>query len=114
MEGDEFSLRPSSPRIVSKAPPKTPEKLSLPQLSTSSKGLSQVEIARQLLREELALHKKKKPEREPTAFDRMTVRKLPWHRKGFLSDHRKPWEPPKMALKQTVVRDKAANCIIKW
>ncbi len=114
MEGDEFSLRTSSPRIVSKAPPKTPEKLSLPQLSTSSKGLSQVEIARQLLREELALHKKKKTEREPTAFDRMTVRKLPWHRKGFLSDHRKPWEPPKMALKQTVVRDKAANCIIKW
>ena len=67
-----------------------------------------------MLREELALHKKKKTEREPTAFDRMTVRKLPWHRKGFLSDHRKPWEPPKMALKQTVVRDKAANCIIKW
>ena len=60
MEGDEFSLRTSSPRIVSKAPPKTPEKLSLPQLSTSSKGLSQVEIARQLLREELAMHKKKK------------------------------------------------------
>ena len=67
-----------------------------------------------MLREELALHKKKKTEREPTAFDRMTVRKLPWHRKGFLADHRKPWEPPKMALKQTVVRDKAANCIIKW
>ena len=61
MEGDEFSLRTSSPRIVSKAPPKTPEKLQLPQLSTSSKGLSNVEIARQLLKEELAQHKQKKP-----------------------------------------------------
>ena len=114
MGDDEFSLRTSSPRIVSKAPPKTPEKLQLPQLSTSSKGLSNVEIARQLLKEELAMHKQKKAPPTPTAFSRMTVRKLPWHRKGFLSDHRKPWEPPKIALKQTIVRDKAANCIIKW
>ena len=60
MEGDEFSLRTSSPRIVSKAPPKTPEKLSLPQLSTSSKGLSQVEIARQLLRRSSPSTKKRK------------------------------------------------------
>ena len=114
MGDDEFSLRTSSPRIVSKAPPKTPEKLQLPQLSTSSKGLSNVEIARQLLREELAQHKQKKPPAEPTAFSRLSVRNLPWKRKGFLKDHRKPWEPPKIALKQTIVRDKAANCIIKW
>ena len=114
MGDDEFSLRTSSPRIVSKAPPKTPEKLQLPQLSTSSKGLSNVEIARQLLKEELAMHKQKKAPPTPTAFSRLSVRNLPWQRKGFLSDHRKPWEPPKIALKQTIVRDKAANCIIKW
>ena len=117
MGDDEFSLRTSSPRIVPAAP-KTPQAekptLTLPQLSTSSKGLSNVEIARQLLKEELTLHQKKKPPPEPTAFSRLSVRNLPWKRKGFLKDHRKPWEPPKIALKQTIVRDKAANCIIKW
>ena len=117
MGDDEFSLRTSSPRIVPAAP-KTPQAekptLTLPQLSTSSKGLSNVEIARQLLKEELAQHKQKKPPAEPTAFSRLSVRNLPWKRKGFLKDHRKPWEPPKIALKQTIVRDKAANCIIKW
>ena len=111
MGDDEFSLRTSSPRIVSKAPPKTPEKLQLPQLSTSSKGLSNVEIARQLLKEELAMHKQKKPPAEPTAFSRLSVRNLPWKRKGF-EDHR-ALGAPKIAP-QTIVRDKAANCIIKW
>ena len=101
MGDDEFSLRTSSPRIVSKAAPKNHKRRS-PTFTAALdqfKGLSNVEIARQLLREELAMHKQKPP-RTPTAFSRKTVRKLPWKRKGFLKDHRKPWEPPKIALKR--------------
>ena len=108
MGDDEFSLRTRRAHRI--RPPKTPEKLHY-RSSYQFQGLSNVEIARQLLREELAQHKQKNHQRNqqpsPAWREEPTLK-----RKGFLKDHR-AGSPRRSPLSRPSAATRPRT-VIKW